>query len=215
MSSTEEIEKKETGNLTVGNDEDVVRLLHKMEARTQILEEQMGVVQETLSGEIEKEDIGNLTVGNDEDVLRLLQKMEARMQSLEEQMGVVQKALFHPVNESEPARLPLENDVSKSSASDIRTEEIRSEEVPESQDYHLPWQCYGCNARGRLTECKNCHHFFCRKCQYWCSDKLWGCGHKLCNTCNEDVPDVEYISKGNKYWWCRACHTYWSNWDDQ
>ena len=54
MSSTEEIEKKETGNLTVGNDEDVVRLLHKMEARTQILEEQMGVVQEALSGEIEK-----------------------------------------------------------------------------------------------------------------------------------------------------------------
>ena len=110
--------------------------------------------------EIEKKEPGNLTVGNDEDVLGLLQKMEARMQSLEEHMGVVQKALFHPVTESEPARLPLENDGSKGSASDIRTEEIRSEEVPASQQYHLPWPCYGCNVRGRLTECKNCHHFF-------------------------------------------------------
>ena len=163
------------------------------------------------------------TTENSEDVARLdvmaaleqqtveLQTMHERVKVLEEQMQLVHKELFHDTGVSEEVILPLEGDGSKGSASETTTQGIRSEIVVENEENFLQGACHKCSKHERLSTCARCKERFCRTCQYWCSRKWWGCGLKLCGTCNKEVASVEIIYKAKSFWWCGKCHVKWSN----
>ena len=138
-----------------------------------------------------------------------LQTMRQRVEVLEDQVWSLQKELARVTSESEEVILPLEDDGSKVSASETTAQEIRSGQVAENREGSWQEECHGCNRRETLSKCANCKKRFCKTCQFWCSKKLWGCGLKLCDSCNKDSPKAQHIYKDNNGWYCGKCHIKW------